>query len=76
MAPLKALQDHIPNARVRTKRLRRWVEKKVRRQLATDCKRQGFGWKQWSSRWRYDMLGLFDGYRVMHRPSSKAAPVR
>lgn len=56
--------------------VRRWVEKKIRRHLAVARKRRGFGWKRWSSRWLYDTLGLFEGYRVTYQPSSKAAPVR
>ena len=54
---------------------RRWVEKKRRRHLARACKRRGFGWKRWSSRWLYDTLGLFKDYHVTYRPSGKAAPV-
>jgi RNA-directed DNA polymerase len=55
--------------------VRRWVEQKVRRHLATARKRPGFGWKRWSSRWLYDTMGLFDAYRVTYRSSTKAAPV-
>jgi RNA-directed DNA polymerase len=55
--------------------VRRWVEQKVRRHLATARKRPGFGWKRWSSRWLYDTMGLFDTYRVTYRLSTKAAPV-
>ena len=54
--------------------IRRWVEKKIRRHLATARKRQGFGWKRWSSQWLYEAIGLFDGYRVTYQPSAKAAP--
>ena len=50
-----------------------WVEKKVRRHLEQARKRRGFGWKQWSRRWIYDTLRLFDGYRV-HRDQLKVAP--
>jgi hypothetical protein len=28
-----------------------WVEKKVRRHLARNSKRHGFGWKRWSKSW-------------------------
>jgi RNA-directed DNA polymerase len=56
--------------------VRRWVEKKVRRHLARACKRRGFGWKRWSSRWLYDTLGLFAEYRVTYRLSVKAGPGR
>ncbi|WP_433706503.1 group II intron reverse transcriptase/maturase [Paraburkholderia sacchari] len=41
-----------------------WVEKKVRRHMERSGKRRGFGWKRWSSRWLYDELKLFNGYRV------------
>ena len=55
--------------------LRSWVEKKVRRHLMGARGRRGFGWKRWSSRWIYDVLGLFDAYRVKwNRPLAKARP--
>lgn len=54
--------------------IRRWVEKKRRRHVATARKRQGFGWKRWRSQWLYEAIGLFDGYRVTSQPSAKAAP--
>ena len=41
-----------------------WVEKKVRRHLMRARKLRGFGWKRWSRRWLYDVLGLFNTYRV------------
>ena len=41
-----------------------WVEKKVRRHLMRARNRQGFGWRRWSRRWVYDVLGLFNAYRV------------
>ncbi len=57
--------------------IRNWVEKKIRRHLCRARKRQGFGWKRWSRRWLYDVLGLFDGYRVAYvQPASKVAPAR
>jgi RNA-directed DNA polymerase len=56
--------------------MRRWVEKKRRRHVATARKRQGFGWKRWRSQWLYEAIGLFDGYRVTSQPSAKAAPAR
>lgn len=56
--------------------IRDWVEKKVRRHLARNSKRKGFGWNRWSRRWLYSRLGLFDDYRVVHgRPPQKALPV-
>ena len=30
--------------------------------------RRGFGWKRWSRRWLYAVLGLFHNYRVRPRP--------
>jgi RNA-directed DNA polymerase len=56
--------------------IKNWVEKKVRRHLARNSKRHGFGWKRWSTRWLYAHLGLFDSYRVQWRLSQKALPVR
>ena len=50
-----------------------WVEKKVRRHLAHARKRRGFGWERWSRRWLYDVLGLFNGYRVKYG-KPKVAP--
>jgi RNA-directed DNA polymerase len=55
--------------------VRDWVEKKVRRHLARNSKRTGFGWKRWSRRWLYTHLGLFAAYRVNHGPRQKALPV-
>ena len=52
-----------------------WVEKKIRRHMMRARKRQGFGWKRWSKQWLYDVLGLFNGYKV-RRPAPKAAPAR
>lgn len=54
--------------------VRDWVEKKVRRHLARNSKRTGFGWKRWSRRWLYTHLGLFGAYRVQHGPQQKALP--
>jgi RNA-directed DNA polymerase len=52
-----------------------WVEKKVRRHLARNSKRTGFGWKRWSRRWLYKNLGLFGAYREQHGPRQKALSV-
>lgn len=55
--------------------VRQWVEKAVRRHLARNSKRTGFGWKRSSRRWLYQRLGLFDGYRVSYnQPRQKALP--
>ena len=55
--------------------VRDWVEKKVRRHLARNSKRTGFGWKRWSRRWLREHLGLFSAYRVNYGPRQKALPV-
>jgi len=54
--------------------VRDWVEKKVRRHLARNSKRHGFGWKRWSKSWIYRTLGLFSAYRVNYKPRQKALP--
>jgi len=54
--------------------VRDWVEKKVRRHLARNSKRSGFGWKRWSKRWLYRNQGLFSAYRL--HPRQKALPAR
>jgi RNA-directed DNA polymerase len=57
--------------------IRDWVEKKIRRHLMRARTRRGFGWKRWSSRWIYQVLGLYKDYRVRYyRPLLKALPVR
>ena len=54
-----------------------WVEKKIRRHLMRARKRQGFGWKRWSTEWLYQVLGLFKGYRVRYyEPAPKVATAR
>jgi len=52
--------------------VRDWVEKKIRRHLMRARGHRCFGWDRWSRRWRYDHLGLFNGYRVRRLP--KAVP--
>ena len=42
-----------------------WVEKKVRRHLMRAREHKGFGWKRWSTQWLYNILGLFNDYRVL-----------
>jgi RNA-directed DNA polymerase len=55
--------------------VRDWVEKAVRRHLARNSKRTGFGWKRWSRQWLVNNLGMFDAYRVSYnRPRQKALP--
>jgi RNA-directed DNA polymerase len=51
------------------------VERKVRRLAAKKCKREGFGWKRWSSAVVYGTWGLFRDYRVVYW-SAKACPGR
>jgi RNA-directed DNA polymerase len=54
-----------------------WVEKKIRRHLMRARQRQGFGWKRWSREWIYNVLGLFNDYRVQRSESlPKVAPAR
>jgi RNA-directed DNA polymerase len=54
-----------------------WVEKKIRRHLMRARKRQGFGWQRWSREWIYNVLGLFNDYRVRRSASlPKVAPAR
>jgi RNA-directed DNA polymerase len=57
--------------------VRDWVERKMRRHVARNSKRGGFGWKRWSKRWLYGELGLFADYRLRFYPARlKALPVR
>jgi RNA-directed DNA polymerase len=52
-----------------------WVEKKMRRHRMRARQRRGFGWRRWSKRWRYEGLGLFNGYRVRrYQRRLKASP--
>jgi RNA-directed DNA polymerase len=55
--------------------VRDWVEKKVRRHMARNSKRSGFGWKRWSKQWLYRHIGLFNAYRVNPGPRQKALPI-
>jgi len=52
--------------------IRDWVEKKVRRHLASSRQRPGFGWRRWRQEWLYGTLGLFHEYRVVYQPPSWA----
>jgi RNA-directed DNA polymerase len=55
--------------------VRYWVEKKMRRHLMRARIGRGFGWKRWSSWWIYQVLGLYNDYRVRYgRPLPKALP--
>jgi RNA-directed DNA polymerase len=54
-----------------------WVEKKIRRHMMRAKKRKGFGWKRWSRDWLYQVLGLFNDYRVRYYEATpKVAPAR
>jgi RNA-directed DNA polymerase len=46
--------------------IKEWVDKKIRRHMMRARKRKGFGWKRWSKQWLYNVLGLFNGYRVSY----------
>ena len=46
---------------------------RARRLAAKKCKREGFGWKRWSSAVVYGTWGLFRDYRVVYW-SAKACP--
>ena len=52
-----------------------WVEKKIRRHMARARNRNGFGWKRWSTRWLYESLRLYNGYKVRWS-TPKVAPAR
>jgi RNA-directed DNA polymerase len=54
--------------------VRDWVEKKIRRHMQRSRQRQGFGWAKWSTRWLYDELKLFNGYKVRRQTTPKASP--
>jgi RNA-directed DNA polymerase len=49
------------------------VERKVRRFAAKRSKRQGFGWKRWSSEIVYGTWGLFRDYRIVYTPAKARA---
>ncbi len=51
-----------------------WVEQKIRRHLQRARNRKGFGWTRWSTRWLYDVLGLFNSYRRRRTLATKASP--
>jgi len=54
--------------------VRQWVERKVRRHLARNSKRHGFGWKRWSTQRLHTHLGLYGDYYMRHAPQQKALP--
>jgi len=56
--------------------VRYWVEQKVRRHMMRAKGRGGFGWKRWSRKWLYRMLGLFADYRIRYYYGPAARPAR
>ncbi|GFR08657.1 protein YkfC [Trichonephila clavata] len=46
--------------------VKRWVEKRVRRNLMKARKAKGFGWERWSSEWIYKTLSLYKDYRLRY----------
>jgi len=56
-------------------RIRSGVEMKIRRHMMRARRRQGKGWKRWSSEWIYRVLGLYNDYRLGRSALAKAAPV-
>jgi len=44
--------------------IKSWVEKKIRRHMLRARKRKGFGWTRWSGQRLYQLLGLFNDYRI------------
>jgi len=56
--------------------VRDWVAKKVRRHMMRARKRRGCGWKRWSQQWLYEVLGLFNNYRLRRELSSTVAPAQ
>lgn len=56
--------------------VRNWVELKVRRHMMRAKNRRGFGWKRWSKKWLYRVLGLFADYRVRYYRDLAARPAR
>ena len=56
--------------------VRDWVERKVRRHMMRAKGRCGFGWKRWSKKWLYRVLGLFADYRIRYYRDLAARPAR
>jgi len=46
--------------------VRDWVEKKIRRHMMRARKLHGFGWDKWSRVWLYEVLGLYNDYKIKH----------
>lgn len=47
--------------------VRNWVEKRVRRRIMRNRKRNGYGWKRWSKKWLYEKLDLYGDYQIRYR---------
>jgi RNA-directed DNA polymerase len=43
-----------------------YVEKKIRRFWMKQRGKKGYGWKRWSSSWLYDILGLYNDYKIRY----------
>jgi len=48
-----------------------WTAMKVRRHMMRAKGRKGFGWKWWSTRWFYDVLGLYNDYKIRYYRESQ-----
>ena len=46
--------------------IRDYVEKKIRRFWMKQRGKKGYGWKRWSSSWLYDILGLYNDYKIRY----------
>ena len=51
--------------------IRDWTALKIRRHIMRAKKRKGFGWKRWSTRWLYDVLGLYGDYAIRYYRESQ-----
>lgn len=55
-------------------RVRCEIEKKVRRFMARQRGRKGFGWTRWSTGLLYGEMGLYHDYRIRYLTAPKASP--
>lgn len=51
--------------------VRDWTALKVRRHMMRAKGRKGFGWKRWSTRWLYEVLGLYRDYTIRYYRESQ-----
>lgn len=56
-------------------KIRKWVERKVRRYVRKSQGRFGFGWKEWSKEVIYKDWGLYDDYQIRYY-NPKAIPTQ